>query len=87
MSDVKLPRWLRVFLALTKNYKGTIGSLAILATLYLWYFDVVTQEKAIFGVILLMSGGFINSENIDFISFFKHLSKYKKGGQNEPESE
>lgn len=86
MSDVKLPRWLRIFLALTKNYKNTIGSFGILLTLYLWYFDAVTKEKAIFGIILLMAGGFLNADNLDLISFFKYLSNYKKGGQNEPES-
>ena len=84
MSDVRLPRWLRVTMAFLKNWKETFGSLAILFTLYLWYFDRISQDKAIFGIVLLVSGGFINN-TIDFVSIFKHLGNYKKGGQNESE--
>jgi hypothetical protein len=84
MSEVRLPRWIRVTKAFLKNWKETFGSLAILFTLYLWYFDKISQEKAIFGIILLVSGGFINN-TIDFISIFKYLGNYKKGGQNESE--
>ena len=85
MSEVKLPRWLRILMVLLKNWKETFGSLAILVTMYLWYFDKISQEKAIFGIILLVAGGFVNN-TIDFVSFFKYLGNYKKnGGNNEIE--
>ena len=73
------PRWLRVLIAILKNWKETFGSVAILATLYLWYFDQITQEKAVFGLILLVAGGFINN-TFDFIGLFKYIGNYKKGG-------
>ena len=85
MSDLRLPRWLRILMVILKNWKETFGSLAILVTLYLWYFDKISQEKAIFGIILLAAGGFVNN-NIDFIAFFKYLGNYKKGGNNDAES-
>lgn len=85
MSDVKLPRWLRILMVVAKNWKETLGSLAILVTLYLWYFDKISQEKAVFGIILLVAGGFVNN-TIDFIAFFKYLGNYKKnGGKDEIE--
>ena len=82
MSDVRLPRWLRILMVLLKNWKETFGSLAILVTMYLWYFDKISQDKAIFGIILLVAGGFVNN-TIDFIAFFKYLGNYKKGGSDE----
>jgi hypothetical protein len=75
------PRWLRVLIAIGKNWKETFGSVAILATLYLWYFDQITQEKAVFGLILLVAGGFINN-TFDFIGLFKYIGNYKKGGND-----
>ena len=78
------PRWLRVLIAIGKNWKETFGSLAILGTLVLWYLDKITQEKAVFGIILLVAGGFINN-TFDFIGLFKYIGNYKKGGgENEP---
>jgi hypothetical protein len=79
MSEVRYPRWIKIILALLKNWKETFGSLAILITLYLWYFDKISQEKAVFGIILLVAGGFINN-TIDFVAFFKYLGNYKKNG-------
>ena len=75
------PRWLRILIAIAKNWKETFGSVAILATLYLWYFDQITQEKAVFGLILLVAGGFINN-TFDFIGLFKYIGNYKKGGND-----
>ena len=75
------PRWLRVLIAIGKNWKETFGSVAILATLYLWYFDQITQEKAVFGLILLVAGGFINN-TFDFIGLFRYIGNYKKGGND-----
>ena len=82
MSDVRIPRWLRVLMVLLKNWKETFGSLAIIFTMYLWYFDKISQDKAIFGIILLVAGGFVNN-TIDFVAFFKYLGNYKKGGSDE----
>jgi hypothetical protein len=82
MSDVRLPRWLRILIVILKNWKETFGSLAIIFTMYLWYFDRISQDKAVFGIILLVAGGFVNN-TIDFVSFFKYLGNYKKGGNDE----
>jgi len=77
MPEPRLPRWIRILLSILKNWKETIGSAAILFTLYLWYFDRITQEKAIFGIILLVAGGFITN-TIDLIDLFKYVGNYKK---------
>lgn len=77
MPEPRLPRWIRILLAILKNWKETIGSAAILFTLYLWYFDKITQEKAIFGIILLVAGGFVTN-TIDLIDLFKYIGNYKK---------
>ena len=77
MPEPRLPRWIRILLAILKNWKETIGSAAILFTLYLWYFDRITQEKAIFGIILLVAGGFVTN-TIDLIDLFKYVGNYKK---------
>jgi hypothetical protein len=81
MSEVKLPRWIRILFAIFKNWKETLGSAAILFTLYLWYFDKITQEKAIFGIILLVAGGFVTNA-IDIIDLFKYIGNYKKKGDS-----
>ena len=81
MSEVKLPRWIRILFAIFKNWKETLGSAAILFTLYLWYFDRITQEKAIFGIILLVAGGFVTNA-IDVIDLFKYIGNYKKKGDS-----
>ena len=81
MSEVKLPRWIRILFAIFKNWKETLGSAAILFTLYLWYFDKITQEKAIFGIILLVAGGFVTNA-IDVIDLFKYIGNYKKKGDS-----
>ena len=80
-----LPRWLRIAMVVLKNWKETVGSLFILVTLYLWYFNMITQEKAIFGIILLVSGGFINN-TIDYLGFFKYLGNYKNKGNDDQAS-
>ena len=77
MPEPRLPRWIRILLSILKNWKETIGSAAILFTLYLWYFDRITQEKAIFGIILLVAGGFVTN-TIDLIDLFKYVGNYKK---------
>lgn len=77
MSEPRLPRWIRILSAILKNWKETFGSVAILFTLYLWYLDKITQEKAIFGIILLVAGGFITN-TIDLIDLFKYIGNYKK---------
>lgn len=79
MAEPRLPKWLKITKAIFTNWKETIGSSAILFTLYLWYFDRITQEKAIFGIVLLVAGGFV-SNTIDFIDLFKYLGSYKKRG-------
>jgi hypothetical protein len=81
MSEVKLPRWIRILFAIFKNWKETLGSAAILFTLYLWYFDRITQEKAIFGIVLLVAGGFVTNA-IDIIDLFKYIGNYKKKGDS-----
>lgn len=75
-EDVKLPKGVRVLQAIFKNWKETIGGAAILFTLYLWYFDRISQEKALFGIVLLIAGGFIN--NVDIIAVLRHIGNYKK---------
>ena len=77
MPEPRLPRWIRILFAILKNWKETFGSAAILFTLYLWYFDRITQEKAIFGIILLVAGGFVTN-TIDLIDLFKYVGNYKK---------
>ena len=84
MTEIRLPRWMRIIMAILKNWKETIGSAAILFTLYLWYFDKITQEKAIFGIILLVAGGFV-SNTIDLIDLFKYIGNYNKKGGNDKE--
>jgi lipoprotein signal peptidase len=71
-------------MAILRNWKETIGSLAILVTLYLWYFDKITQEKAIFGIILLVAGGFV-SNTIDLIDLFKYIGNFNKKPTNDKE--
>lgn len=76
-----LPRWVKITMVVLKNWKETVGSLFILVTLYLWYFDMITEQKAVFGLVLLVAGGFINN-TIDFIGFFKYLGNYKNKGDD-----
>ena len=76
-----LPRWVKITMVVLKNWKETVGSLFILVTLYMWYFNMITEQKAIFGLILLVAGGFINN-TIDFIGFFKYLGNYKNKGDD-----
>ena len=76
-----IPKWLKITMVILKNWKETVGSLFILVTLYMWYFDMITEQKAVFGLILLVSGGFINN-TIDFIGFFKYLGNYKNKGDD-----
>ena len=84
MTNIRLPRWMRIVMAILRNWKETIGSLAILVTLYLWYFDKITQEKAIFGIILLVAGGFV-SNTIDLIDLFKYIGNFNKKPTNDKE--
>jgi hypothetical protein len=76
-----LPRWVKIVMVVLKNWKETVGSLFILVTLYMWYFNMITEQKAVFGLILLVAGGFINN-TIDFIGFFKYLGNYKNKGDD-----
>jgi len=76
-----LPRWMKIVMVVLKNWKETVGSLFILVTLYMWYFNMITEQKAVFGLILLVAGGFINN-TIDFIGFFKYLGNYKNKGDD-----
>ena len=80
-----LPRWVKIVMVVLKNWKETVGSLFILVTLYMWYFDMITEQKAIFGLVLLVAGGFINN-TIDFIGFFKYLGNYKNKGDDDQAS-
>ena len=80
-----LPRWVKIIMVILKNWKETVGSLFILVTLYLWYFDMITEQKAVFGLVLLVAGGFINN-TIDFIGFFKYLGNYKNKGDDDQAS-
>ena len=80
-----IPKWLKITMVILKNWKETVGSLFILVTLYMWYFDMITEQKAVFGLILLVSGGFINN-TIDFIGFFKYLGNYKNKGDDDQAS-
>ena len=80
-----LPRWVKIVMVVLKNWKETVGSLFILVTLYLWYFDMITEKKAVFGLVLLVAGGFINN-TIDFIGFFKYLGNYKNKGDDDQAS-
>lgn len=80
-----LPRWVKITMVVLKNWKETVGSLFILVTLYLWYFDMITEQKAVFGLVLLVAGGFINN-TIDFIGFFKYLGNYKNKGDDDQAS-
>ena len=82
MSEVRFPRWIRILMAILRNWKETIGSAAILFTLYMWYFDRITQEKAIFGIILLVAGGFVTN-TIDLIDLLKYIGNYKKKGDSD----
>jgi len=76
-----LPRWVKIVMVVLKNWKETVGSLFILVTLYMWYFNMITEQKAVFGLVLLVAGGFINN-TIDFIGFFKYLGNYKNKGDD-----
>ena len=80
-----LPRWVKIVMVVLKNWKETVGSLFILVTLYMWYFDMITEQKAVFGLVLLVAGGFINN-TIDFIGFFKYLGNYKNKGDDDQAS-
>ena len=77
-----LPRWVKIVMVVLKNWKETVGSLFILVTLYMWYFDMITEQKAVFGLVLLVAGGFINN-TIDLIGFFKYLGNYKNKGDDD----
>jgi hypothetical protein len=77
-----LPRWVKIVMVVLKNWKETVGSLFILVTLYMWYFNMITEQKAVFGLILLVAGGFINN-TIDFIGFFRYLGNYKNKGDDQ----
>jgi len=81
MAEPRFPRWLRILIAVIPHLKNTVGSAAILVTMYLWYFERISQEKAIFGIILLSVGGFITS-HIDVVDLFKYLGNYKKKGDD-----
>jgi hypothetical protein len=80
-----LPRWVKIVMVILKNWKETVGSLFILVTLYLWYFDMITEQKAVFGLVLLVAGGFVNN-TIDFIGIFKYLGNYKNKGDDDQAS-
>ena len=82
MSEVRYPRWLRIALAILRNWKETIGSVAILFTLYLWYFKGLSEQKALFGIIILTAGGFVTN-TIDLIDLFKYIGNYKKKGDSD----
>ena len=82
MSEVRLPRWVRILKAILHNWKETIGSVAILCTLYLWYFKGLSEQKALFGIIILTAGGFVSS-TIDVVDIFKYLGNYKKKGDSD----
>jgi hypothetical protein len=43
---------------------------------------MITEQKAVFGLILLVAGGFINN-TIDFIGFFRYLGNYKNKGDDQ----
>jgi hypothetical protein len=75
------PRWLKIVIAIFKNWKETVGSVFVLITLYLWYFNMITQDKAIFGLALLIAGGFVNS-TFDFTGLFRYLGKNKSDENN-----
>ena len=69
-------------MVLLRNWKETIGSAAILFTLYLWYFKGLSEQKALFGIIILTAGGFVTN-TIDLIDLFKYIGNYKKKGNDD----
>lgn len=81
MSETSIPRWLRIIFAIirSKYLKRTVGNAAILATLYLWYYQGLSEQKAVFGIILLTAGGFVTT-SIDLIDLFKYIGNYKNKG-------
>lgn len=60
-----------------KHGKKAIGSAAILCVLWLWLFEQIDERRAVFGIILLAIGGFVD-DRFDLFGLFRYLGKYKK---------
>lgn len=71
-------------LAFLKHWKETTGAVGMIYITILWLKEDITQERAIFGIGLMLIGGFINNDKFDLIGLFKYLGNYKKGGTDEP---
>jgi hypothetical protein len=70
-------------LAFLKHWKETTGAVGMIYITILWLREDITQERAIFGIGLMLVGGFINNDKFDLIGLFKYLGNYKKGGGND----
>ena len=60
--------------------KKTIGSGAMLGIAYLWFFNQIDERRAIFGLILLAIGGFID-DKFDLFGLFRYLGRYKRDNE------
>ncbi len=72
---------MKLLTLIIQHGKKAIGSGAMLGITYLWFFNQIDERRAVFGLILLAIGGFID-DKFDLFGLFRYLGKYKRDNEN-----